>query len=48
MLVTFEMLVEGLVRGEKLIENERRKRDEQKASQKEGRRQTWPTPQSGK
>jgi len=48
MFVTFKMLVEGLLRGEKLIEDERRKRDEQRASQKKGRRQAWPTPQSEK
>jgi len=40
MLITFKQLVEGLVRGEKLIEEERRKRDKQKASQKKGRRES--------
>lgn len=45
-MITFEQLVEGLVRGEQLIEVERRKRDEQK--QKKERSASWPTPQSDK
>ena len=43
-MITFKEIVEGLLRGEKLIDDERKKQ----ATKKESRRKPWKAPQSDK